>query len=220
MTEVAVSILNVDKENAVSKFYNLETAHVDFFHIDVMDGKFVENNNLELMKDYAITLSHITLVEQDIHLMVQDVEEVLDEFVDLGQNRITFHIEAMRGSYERTMEVISDIKGNGNKVAIAINPSTPVSDIYDFLPYVHGILVMTVVPGKGGQALIPETLDKIKELKEYCDKNGFDIDIEADGGINGDNAKDVRDSGANILVSGMYIIKSENIREAVDNIRG
>ena len=220
MAEVAVSILNVDKDGAVSKFYNLETAHVDYFHIDVMDGRFVENNNLTQMLDYAITLSHITLVEQDIHLMVQDVEEVLDDYLDLGQNRISFHIEAMKGSHERTMEVISTIKENGNKVGIAINPETPVEEIYDYLPYIHFVLVMTVVPGRGGQSLIEETLDKINVLKKYCEENNIDIDIEADGGINGDNAQQVRDAGANVLVSGVYIINSQNLREAVDTIRG
>ena len=220
MAEVAVSILNVDKDGAVSKFYNLETAHVDYFHIDVMDGRFVENNNLTQMLDYAITLSHITLVEQDIHLMVQDVEEVLDDYLDLGQNRISFHIEAMKGSHERTMEVISTIKENGNKVGIAINPETPVEEIYDYLPYIHFVLVMTVVPGRGGQSLIEETLDKINILKKHCEENNIDIDIEADGGINGDNAQQVRDAGANVLVSGVYIINSQNLREAVDTIRG
>ena len=220
MTEVAVSILNVEKDGAVSKFYNLETAHVDYFHIDVMDGRFVEANNLLLMKDYATTLSHITLVEQDIHLMVQDVEEILDEYMDLGPNRITFHIEAMKDSHERTMEIIRDIKENGNKVGLAVNPATPIEDVYEYLPYIHAVTVMTVVPGKGGQSLIPETLDKIKQLREYCEENGFDIDIEADGGVTGDNAEQVRNAGANILVSGTYIVKSDNMMEAVENIRG
>ncbi len=220
MAEVSVSILNVDKDGAVSKFYNLETAHVDYFHIDVMDGRFVENNNLSQMLDYAITLSHITLVEQDIHLMVQDVEEVLDEYLDLGQNRIAFHIEAMKGSHERTMEIINTIKGNGNKVGLAINPSTPIEEIYEYLPYIHYVLIMTVVPGRGGQALIEDTLDKIKVLKNYCEENDIDIDIEADGGITGDNAQSVRDAGANVLVSGVYLLKSENLREAVDLIKG
>jgi len=172
------------------------------------------------MLDYATTLSHITLVEQDIHLMVKDVEEVLDEYLDLGQNRIAFHIEAMEGDKERTMEIISTIKENGNKVGLAINPDTSIEEIFEYLPYIHYVLVMTVVPGKGGQALIEDTLDKIQVLKNYCEENDIEIDIEADGGITGDNCQSVRDAGANVLVSGVYLLKAENLREAVDIIRG
>ena len=101
-----------------------------------------------------------------------------------------------------------------------INPETQVEEIYDYLPYIHFVLVMTVVPGRGGQSLIEETLDKINILKKHCEENNIDIDIEADGGINGDNAQQVRDAGANVLVSGVYIINSQNLREAVDTIRG
>ena len=218
MPEISVSVLSVDKENAVSTFYNLETAKINYFHIDVMDGKFVENNNLELMKDYSLTISHISNIGLDVHLMVENVEEVMDDYIPLEPRIITFHYEAVKEK-DRMMEIINDIKENGIKVGISICPDTPVEKITEFLPYIHQVLVMTVVPGKGGQKLITETLHKIKELKQYILDNDLDIDIEADGGINDKTAKEVIDAGCDILVSGNYIIASENYHEAVKKLK-
>ena len=218
MPEISVSILSVNKENAVSTFYNLETAKINYFHIDVMDGKFVENNNLELMKEYSLTISHISNIGLDVHLMVENVEEVMDDYIPLEPRIITFHYEAVKEK-ERMMEIINDIKENGIKVGISICPDTPVEEIMEFLPYIHQVLVMTVVPGKGGQKLIAETLHKIKELKQYIFDNDLDIDIEADGGINDKTAKEVIDAGCDILVSGNYIIASENYNEAVKKLK-
>jgi ribulose-phosphate 3-epimerase len=219
MSDVSVSILSVDKENATHTFYNLETARPEYFHIDVMDGKFVENNNLELMKDYAITISHISNIPLDVHLMVENVEEIMDEYMDLLPDRITFHIEAISDS-ERIFNIIDELKSNGIKIGIAIKPNTKIEEIKPYLNYIHQVLVMTVEPGKGGQKLIPETLEKIKELRSFVDDNGIDIDIEADGGINKETAEEVRNAGTDVLVSGAFIINSENQREAVEIIRG
>lgn len=219
MSDVSVSILSVDKENATHRFYNIETARPEYFHIDVMDGKFVENDNLELMKDYATTISHISNIPLDVHLMVENVEEIADDYIDLAPDRITFHIEAMKEE-ERILNFIKDLKENGIKIGIAISPETDIEVLKPFLKYIHMVLVMTVVPGKGGQKIIPETIEKIKRLKQYLENNSIDIDIEADGGINGETAESVRDAGADILVSGVYIVDAENQREAVKNIRG
>ena len=219
MADVSVSILSVDKENATHTFYNLETARPEYFHIDVMDGKFVENNNLELMKDYATTISHISNIPLDVHLMVENVEEIMDEYMDLLPDRITFHIEAISDS-ERIFNIIDELKSNGIKIGIAIRPNTKIEAIKPYLNYIHQVLVMTVEPGKGGQKLIPETLEKIEELRSFVDDNGIDIDIEADGGINKETAEDVRNAGTDVLVSGAFIINSENQREAVEIIRG
>ena len=219
MSDVSVSILSVDKENATHTFYNIETARPEYFHIDVMDGKFVENDNLELMKDYATTISHISNIPLDVHLMVENVEEIANDYIDLAPDRITFHIEAMKEE-ERILNFIKDLKENGIKIGIAISPETDIEVLKPFLNYIHMVLVMTVVPGKGGQKIIPETIEKIKKLKQYLENNSIDIDIEADGGINGETAESVRDAGADILVSGVYIVDAENQREAVKNIRG
>lgn len=219
MLEISVSILTVNNENAVSTFYNLETAKVDYFHIDVMDGKFVEKNNLALMQEYALTISHISNVGLDVHLMVENVEEIMDEYIPLEPKIITFHYEAIKEK-ARMMEIIKDIKSNGIQAGIAISPETPVEKIKEFLPFVHQVLIMTVIPGKGGQKLIPETLEKIKELKKYSIDNNLEIDIEADGGINYQTVQNVKDAGCDRLVSGSYITDSENYAEAVKNLKG
>ena len=136
-----------------------------------MDGKFVENNNIDLMKDYAVTISHISNLGLDVHLMVENIEEFVDEFlVKSNPDIITFHIEASK-TKERTMNIINEIKDNGVKVGIAISPETSINEIKDYLKYIHMVLVMTVVPGKGGQELIPETINKIAELKKYIYEN-------------------------------------------------
>lgn len=218
MTEISASVLTVEKDNATTTFYNLETSKINYFHIDVMDGKFVEKNNLELMKDYALTISHISNLGLDVHLMVENVEEMADEYLMLEPEILTFHIEATK-TEERTKSVIELIKNSGTRVGIAISPDTKLEEIKPYLELVHMVLVMTVVPGKGGQSLIPETLDKVKELKEYIEKNNIDIDIEVDGGINDKTSNDAVDAGANILVAGNYLISAENLNEAVKKLK-
>jgi ribulose-phosphate 3-epimerase len=218
MVEVSTSVLTIDKEDAVKTFYDLEVAHTDMFHIDIMDGKFVERDTREIMKDFSLTLSHITNLGLDVHLMVENIEEYIDDYIELKPEYISFHREASK-TKERTLENIKVIKENGIKVGLAINPDTSIEEIKEYIPYVHMILVMTVVPGKGGQKLIPETISKISELKKYIDENDFDIDIEADGGVNGETAESVKEAGANILVSGSYILNSNNLKEAILNLK-
>lgn len=218
MVEISISTLDVREENAVNTFYNVETAKIDYFHIDVMDGKFVEKNNLEKMKDYALKIHTVSMTPLDVHLMVQDPREAIDDFIDQEPDRITFHLEACRDKNE-VLSIIRYLIENGIKVGIAINPSTEIEKLYEFLPYIHMVLVMTVVPGKGGQVLIPETLDKVKRLKEYCDKNDFDIDIEVDGGIDDITSKKAVDAGANILVVGSYIWKSDDYKTSVNKLK-
>ena len=131
---------------------------------------------------------------------------------------MTFHIEATK-TEERTQNAIEEIKRAGSKVGISISPDTNIETIKPYLNQIHMILVMTVVPGKGGQKLIPETLEKVKELKEYIDANVIDIDIEVDGGINDETAKLAVEAGANILVAGNYLVTAENIGEAVAKLK-
>ena len=218
MTKVSASILNVDKENAVHTFYDLETTKIDFFHIDVMDGKFVENNNVDLMKDYAVTLSHISNLALDVHLMVENVEEIIDEFLVADPERITFHVEAIEDE-ERVKNIISDLKEQGIKVGMSISPGTDIEKIVKFMPYLHMVLVMTVVPGKGGQKLIPETLEVLKTLKQKAEEMDLDLDFEVDCGIKADNVNEVVDAGANIVVVGTALLHAENPKEFVSNIK-
>ncbi len=218
MAEVSASILTVEKDNATQMFYDLEVAKINYFHIDVMDGKFVEKDTTSVMKDYALTISHISNLGLDVHLMVENVEEFMDEYLMLEPEFLTFHIEATK-TEERTKNIIEQIKDNGTKVGISISPDTSLEDIKPYLSQIHMVLVMTVVPGKGGQKLIPETLDKVRELKKYIDENGIDIDIEVDGGINGETAELAKEAGANILVAGNYLITAENLKEAVQSLK-
>ena len=217
MVEISTSLLNV-KENAIKVFYNLETAHTDYFHIDVMDGKFVENNTLEKMKEYVTTLKQISNIPLDVHLMVENVKDCVDEFIDYRPNIITFHIEALKEKDE-VIETIKYIKDNEIKVGIAIKPETEIEYIYEFLPYIHMVLIMTVEPGMGGQKLMKQMVNKISELKKYVQDNEIDIDIEVDGGINEETADLVKDAGANILVVGVAIINSTNYAETIKNLK-
>lgn len=218
MQEISASILTVEKENATQVFYNLETGKINYFHIDVMDGKFVNKSNIKLMKDYALTISHISNLGLDVHLMVEDVEKYVEEYLMLNPQMITFHIEASKDE-ERTKKIIREIKESGVRVGIAINPDTSIVSLKPYLEYVHMVLVMTVVPGKGGQSLIPKTLEKVKALRKYLDEENIDIDIEVDGGINDETAPLAVEAGADILVAGSYLTNSDNIAEAVKKLR-
>ena len=219
MAQVSVSLLNLKKEDYVHEFYNLETAKVDYFHIDVMDGKFVDNDTNERMKEYSNALSHISQLGLDVHLMVENVEEFIDDYLAYDPRIITFHIEAMKGDKERTFRNINTIKEEGARVGLAINPTTPIEEIKDYLPFIHMVLIMSVWPGKGGQSYITDVNKKILKLKEYTQSCDLDIDIEVDGGVNGETAKAAVEAGANILVAGVYIINNENQKEAVDFLK-
>lgn len=217
MVEISTSILSV-KEDAIKTFYNLETAKTDYFHIDVMDGKFVEQDTTEVMQEYSNTLKQITNIPLDVHLMVQDVKTYIDSYIPFEPNIITFHLEACKDK-EEVLDLIKYIKENNIKAGISIKPNTKVEYILEFLPLIHLVLVMTVEPGYGGQKLIPETIKKVKELKSYIDENDIDVDIEVDGGINLENKEILKEAGANIIVAGSAIINSEDFKETISKIK-
>ena len=218
MVEISASILSVKNEDAIKTLYNLETAGIDYFHIDVMDGKFVEENTSDRMIEYCEYLNSISNLPLDVHLMVDDVKSYINSFLVFEPNIITFHLEAGKNK-EEIMEWIKIIKENNTKVGISIKPDTNVKEIYDYLPFIHMVLVMTVEPGKGGQKLLPKTIEKIKKLSEYIQKNNLEVDIEADGGINTENVNLVKEAGANIIVSGTAITASNNFTETVKDLR-
>ena len=218
MVEISTSILSVEKEKIIDTIYDLENAKTDYFHVDVMDGEFVKNDTHDLMLEYGEYLNHVTKMPLDIHLMVKDIKNFVDSYKIFGQNLITFHYEACKDKAE-VKENINYIKEKARRVGIAIKPETPVSEIYEFLPYVHVVLVMTVEPGEGGQKLIPETINKIEELNKYRNEKGLDFDIEADGGINVDNSQKLIEAGADILVAGTAIISSKDYAQTIRNLR-
>lgn len=218
MVEIATSILTVPKDKIIKTIYNLETAKTDYFHIDVMDGLFVESFTNEIMEEYCKYIKSISNIPLDIHLMVKDVKKYIDIYLNYEPNIITFHIEAIKNE-KQAIELINYIKSNNCKVGITINPNTDISKIYNLLKYIHMVTIMTVEPGKGGQALIPETLNKIEELKNYIEENNIEIDIEADGGIKVNNVQNVKTKGANIIVSGSGIINSDNYGDTIKKMK-
>ena len=199
MVEVSTSILSVKKGEESKTFFALEKAKTDYFHIDVMDGKFVEKNTYNKMLEYASYIKRISNLPLDIHLMVEDVNSAIDDFLAVEPNIITFHYEACKDK-EEVMQIIKKIKDNHCKVGLSVKPETKIEEIYEFLPYIHMCLVMTVEPGKGGQTLLTDMVDKISALKKYIDDNNIEIDIEVDGGINLKTVEAVKEAGANILV--------------------
>ena len=218
MVEISTSILNVEKEKIIKTIYNLETAKTDYFHIDVMDGVFVKENTVEKMLEYCDYLSNVTNIPLDVHLMVSDVKKYIDLFLPYNPNIITIHYETIKNKND-LIDVLDYIKDNGCKVGISIKPKTDISDILDIINICHVVLIMTVEPGKGGQELIPCTVDKIKKLSDYIMEKEYDVIIEADGGINLDNAELVKSAGAEMLVCGTAIIKSENYKETIEQLK-
>ena len=218
MVEVSVSILNVKDDKAIQTLYNLETSGINYFHIDVMDGKFVENDTTELMQEYIDMLKGTTNTPIDVHLMVENINEFIDTYVSSMPRSITFHIEATKNK-EEVMSLINKIKGEGCKVGIVVSPKTPIEEVYEYLPYIHTVLVMTVEPGKGSQKLIPTTIDKIVKLKKYIEDNKLENDIEVDGGINLDTIKLVKEAGANIAVVGSFMINSKDYQYTMNALK-
>ena len=218
MVEISTSLLSVEKDKIIKTIYNLETAKIDYFHIDVMDGIFVENNTTEKMIEYCNYLNNITNIPLDIHLMVEDVKKYVDMFLPYNPNIITIHYESVIDKNE-LLNILDYIKLNNCKAGIAIKPDTDISEIYDILKNVHLVLVMTVEPGKSGQKLIEKTVDKIKKLLQYIKNSNLDVIIEADGGINMQNIKLLTEAGTEIVVSGKGIINTDNYKETIKNMK-
>ena len=218
MVEISTSILSVEKGKESETFFALEKAKTDYFHIDVMDGKFVQKDTYKDMLEYSSYIRRISNLPMDIHLMVEDVETGIEVFSAVEPNIITFHLEACKDK-EEVMKHIQHIKEKGSRVGIAIKPETKIEEVYEYLPYVHMCLIMTVEPGKGGQTLITDMLAKISELKTYIEKKNLEVDIEVDGGINLKTAPRVKKAGANILVAGTAILIATNYKEIIDELR-
>ncbi len=205
------SILSGDFWRLGEQISELEKIGVEWLHIDVMDGVFV--SSISYGMPIIKSIRPRTNMFFDVHLMITEPERYIKDFADCGADLIDFH-------YESTKDVqgcIDAIKAIGKKIGIAIKPDTPVIDIIPYIEQVDMILVMTVNPGFGGQKLIPECFDKVRELRTITDTLGLtDFSIEVDGGINTENVSVALDAGANVIVAGSAVFKddiSENIRK-------
>lgn len=207
--KIAASFLDIKGpiQEEVTKLSNLD---VDYLHLDVMDGIFVENKTFTYEEFNEIT--KYSVKPKDVHLMVSDVKRYIDEFSKLNPEFITFHLEAA----SEVSGVINYIHEKGIKVGISIKPVTDVSEIVDYLKYIDLVLVMSVEPGKGGQSFIEESTKKIEQLYNLREKQGYNYVIEVDGGINNKTIK-LCDK-ADIVVVGSYITK-QDYEEAIRNLR-
>ena len=213
--KISPSILSADFSQLGKEINNLEKGGADLIHVDVMDGHFVPN--LTIGPPVIKALRKYTKLPFDVHLMISPVHKYIKNFAEAGSDIITIHPEAT----ENLNESISLIKRLNKKVGISLNPDTNISVIRSELKNIDLVLVMSVFPGFGGQKFIPETIKKIKDLKEIKDKNNYNFDIEVDGGINFLNSKDVINAGANILVSGTTIFKENNgdIKKNIEKLK-
>ena len=218
MIEISTSILNMEKGKEAEIVFGLEKAKTDYFHIDVMDGKFVEKNTYQKMLELSSYIKRISNLPLDVHFMVQDVISAIEDFSVVEPNIMTFHLEACK-SKEQVFEMIKQIKANQARVGIAVKPNTKIEEVYPFLPYIHVCLVMTVEPGKGGQTLISDMVNKIEILKHYITENNLETQIEVDGGINLATHEKVKEVGAEVLVAGTAILMAKNYKDIIDELK-
>ena len=202
--QISPSILSADFSQLGNEIKRLEECGADMIHVDVMDGHFVPN--LTIGPPVIKALKKESSMLFDVHLMISPVHKYIKDYADAGADIITIHPEAT----ENLKSSILKIKELNKKVGISLNPKTKTEIILGYLDQIDLILIMSVNPGFGGQKFMPEVLEKIKELKKIKDEKKFNFDIEIDGGINFDNSKLAIEAGANILVSGTTIFKSNN----------
>ena len=213
--QISPSILSADFSQLGNEIKRLIDAGADMVHVDVMDGHFVPN--LTIGPPVIKALKKNSSIPFDVHLMISPVHKYIEAFANAGADIITIHPEAT----EDLQNSINKIKELKKKVGISLNPETKINVIKKFLNQIDLILIMSVNPGFGGQKFMPEVLKKIKDLVDIRKKEGINFDIEIDGGINFENSKLAIEAGANILVSGTTIFKSNdgNIKKNIDLLR-
>ncbi len=207
MIKTSISILDCDFNNLEYEINRVNNSNSDLIHIDIMDGKFVPNNTLE--KFDMNKISKYSYKNFDVHLMVENPIDYITSFITPLTDYISIHLES-----KGIDQSLKSIKENGIKCGLAINPDTKIQKLYPFLEIIDMVIIMSVFPGKGGQKFIENTYDKVETLRNH-DKN---IDISVDGGVGSSNSKTLISKGASTLVSGSYLMKSDNINNSIKNM--
>ncbi|PDH43737.1 MAG: ribulose-phosphate 3-epimerase [Rhodothermaeota bacterium MED-G18] len=208
MIKTSISILDCDFNNLEREINKINLSNADLIHIDIMDGFFVSNNTIE--KFDMGKLSKYSKKKFDVHLMVDNPEDHIEKYIKPLTEYISIHIES-KGDISKSL---NKIKNNNIKAGLAINPNTKISDLYQYIKLIDMVIIMSVYPGKGGQKFIENTFDRVKMLR----KSSKNIDISVDGGVSSLNSYNLISNGASTLVSGSFLMKSENINDSIKNM--
>lgn len=211
--KVSPSILAADFANLSEECSKIDKSNADWFHLDIMDGLFVPNISFGM--PVVKTIRQLTKKPLDVHLMIVQPERYITEFINLGSNIITVHIEATNN----LNQIINKIHESSLKSGIAINPQTPISDLKEYINKVDLICLMGVNPGFAGQKFIESTHERLQELKNLIISSGSSALIEVDGGVNKENYQQLKSNGADVLVAGSYIFNSPNYNIAINNLK-
>ncbi len=211
--KIAPSILSADFGRLADEVKAVSDAGADLIHVDVMDGHFVPNMTMGPMIVEAVAKASTKPL--DIHFMVENIPFFVDMYKHIKPEFISFHIEEEK----HINRVIQKIRNEGIKPAVVLNPATPVCLLEYIVADVDMVLLMSVNPGFGGQKFIPSVIDKVKELRELAEKKNPNLLIEIDGGVNDKNAPLLKEAGADILVAGSYVFKSNDYKKAIESLR-
>lgn len=214
MIKIAPSLLSANFAYLADEIKKVEAAGADLLHLDIMDGHFVPN--LTFGPPVIAALRQVTKLPFDVHLMVTNPQELIEPFVKAGADILTVHAETAPHMHR----LIQTIKASGVRAAVSLNPATSLTAIEEILSELDMVLIMSVNPGFGGQQFIPESVDKIKRLRQLIESRNLQVDIEVDGGINKSTARMVVDAGANVLVAGSAVYGAPDVAKAIQELRG